>query len=113
VYSGSDVLDDVGWYDANSAATSQVNGKQANAWGLYDMSGNVYEWAWDYYSDSYYSSSPGTDPEGAGSSFYRIFRGGAWHSISTSPRVSNRSRNTPDTRGNYLGFRIVRTVPAN
>lgn len=98
MYSGSDKLDEVAWYKDNSGEkTHEVAGKKANAKGLYDMSGNVWEWCWDRYSEF----SP-----------RRVYRGGSCSYISDLCAVSSRSRGSylPDFGDHDLGFRVVRTV---
>jgi formylglycine-generating enzyme required for sulfatase activity len=113
LYAGSTVIGDVAWYDSNSGLTPHtVATKASNACGLYDMSGNVWEWTQDWYSSSYYSSSPGTDPGGATSSLYRVLRGGTWRNNHTSARVAYRNRNDPPYRYDYdFGLRLLRTSP--
>ena len=85
-------LDAVAWYTSNSGGkTHEVGQKQPNAFGLYDILGNVWEWVSDWNATSY---PPGaaTDPHGPSSGEYRVLRGGSWHSISRHPRVSYRPR---------------------
>ena len=80
-------------------------------YGLYDMSGNVYEWTWDWYDSDYYRSSTMTDPQGPSNGSYRVYRGGCWHNRAESTRVSNRNRGTPDYSNYPLGLRLARTNP--
>jgi formylglycine-generating enzyme required for sulfatase activity len=101
-------LGDYGWYDKNSGGTTHpVGGKKPNGWGLYDMHGNVFEWCQDWYGD--YPSGSTTDPTGAASGSYRVYRGGGWFLISDYCHSAYRFRLTPDYRISYLGFRVLRS----
>jgi formylglycine-generating enzyme required for sulfatase activity/TolB-like protein len=106
-YSGSGSVDAAAWYNGNSGgATHPVKTKGANSLGLYDMSGNVWEWCWDRYGG--YSSGAQTDPAGASSGAARVWRGGSWNYVAENARVANRSGSTPSHRSSLLGFRLVR-----
>ncbi len=108
VYAGSDRVDEVGWYEGNSGGkTHPACGKRPNGWGLCDMTGNVWEWTWDWFAGS---RSGGTDPAGPASGSYRVFRGGSWYSVAQSARVARRDYDSPGFRRHDLGFRLVRSL---
>ena len=111
-YAGSKDLGSVGWFMDNSGGeTHPVGQKAPNGWGLYDLSGNVWEWCWDWVDYSAYQSGTMTDPVGPQSGASRVSRGGSWNDRPRYARVAVRGRSTPGTRNRYLGLRLVRKSP--
>ncbi|MBF0451420.1 MAG: formylglycine-generating enzyme family protein [Candidatus Magnetomorum sp.] len=126
-YRNAPALDSIAWYGGNSCVSYSggyncsswsekqytctscgphpVAQKQANAWGLYDISGNVYEWCSDWYNS--YSTLPVTDPVGPDTGSYRVIRGGGWGSGARNCRSANRNGFSPGLGINYVGFRLV------
>ena len=106
-YSGSNNINDVAWYNDNSGGnTKPVGTKAPNELGIYDMSGNVWEWCSDWFGA--YTANAKTNPTGPSTGTYRVLRGGCWkHSFAAECRVAYRSITNPYDRGDYLGFRLV------
>lgn len=97
------------WYDTNSGGeTHPVGQKKPNAWGLYDVHGNVWEWCNDWYNSSYYQNSPRNDPSGPGSGSNRVFRGGSWDYVAPNTRAADRYYADPSRRYGGVGFRLLR-----
>ena len=107
-YAGSNTVGDVAWYTSNTndTGTREVKTKQANAYGLYDMSGNVWEWCWDWYG----SINSTTDSAGSAFGSGRVRRGGSWFGGGISCAVSDRSSSSPYDRGSFYGLRVVRNA---
>jgi formylglycine-generating enzyme required for sulfatase activity len=102
-------LDEMGWYDGNAGGkTHPVGQKKPNAWGLYDLHGNVWEWCQDWLDK--YPSAAVTDPIGLNTGSGRVFRGGSWNYTAADCRSANRLGFSPGDGFYYLGFRLVRTA---
>nr|WP_318707227.1 SUMF1/EgtB/PvdO family nonheme iron enzyme [uncultured Treponema sp.] len=107
-YSGSDTIDEVAWYSSNSSnKTHEVKGKKANSLGIYDMSGNVWEWCYDWFG----TVSSSTADTGKSSGSLRILRGGSWYNYASDCAVSYRYYEIDQSfRFNCYGFRVVRSA---
>ncbi|MBQ1983294.1 MAG: SUMF1/EgtB/PvdO family nonheme iron enzyme [Spirochaetaceae bacterium] len=112
-YSGTSDVTELGkyaWYTDNSGSKTHIVGQMSpNAFDLYDMSGNVCEWCWNWFTDSYDTGKEGgSDPTGASAGSYRVYRGGSWDRNSDLCAVSCRDHYFPYDRDRNLGFRVVR-----
>ncbi|WP_373552783.1 SUMF1/EgtB/PvdO family nonheme iron enzyme [Haliscomenobacter sp.] len=111
IYSGGNELDELGWYDDNSLIngvlrTHPVEQKKKNPWGFYDLSGNVWEWCWDWYDS--YDLEQKLNPQGAKEGSGRVLRGGSWYDDAVGARVAYRNDVDPDNRNDNIGFRLAR-----
>ncbi len=108
-YSGSNNVGEVAEYEGNNnKSTKPVAGKKPNELGIYDMSGNVWEWCGDWYDSNYYKNSPSNNPTGPSSGSFRVYRGGSWCHDASRCRVANWLYHYPGSSPYYLGFRVVR-----
>ena len=105
------LLGNIAWCDSNNSpsGTKPVGGKAANAFGMYDMSGNVDEWCNDWYCDYIDIDFGRIQPTGPTTGDFRVRRGGCWHGYSYNCRSSTRNGVGPDNRFSFIGFRVART----
>lgn len=107
----SPTLDGIAWFCGNAGGSTHPAGaKDANAWGLHDMLGSVYEWCHDWSGGSDYSAGAATDPWGLPSGAWRILRGGSWYDEARYARAAARGSAAPTSRDQLYGFRVVRTL---
>lgn len=110
-FAGGNEINEVGWFIDNAGSkTHPVAAKKPNELGLFDMTGNVWEWVWDYYDENYYAHSPAVNPQGPNTGSYRVMRGGAWFNYGNYSQVTTRQNHAPGFRQNSVGFRVARTL---
>ena len=114
IYPGSNNADSVAWYLANSQGRPhKVGTKKPNELGVYDISGNAFEWCWDYYNPDYYKNSPENNPHGPDKGIHRIYRGGYFNSDLDFIRITKRFALAPNLRTGLIGIRLARNANAN
>jgi len=108
IFSGSNNVYAVAWFKGNSKQTHKIGTKKPNELGLYDMSGNVFEWCWDGYNENYYFSNQNFNPKGDEKKWAKVYRGGSWDHKSDYCKNVRRAKCDSWQKWNYLGFRVVR-----
>ncbi|MBC8465674.1 PEGA domain-containing protein, partial [bacterium] len=113
-FSGSDDIEFVGWYKKNSKdKVRKVGGKNPNLLGLYDMSGNLFEWCYDWYLDPYFVNCPVSNPMGPKDGWSKVLKGGSVDSQKRECEVTQRFKSTKETSKFYIGFRLARPEKAS
>ncbi len=111
LYSGSADPNVAAWIESNAGQTTHpVGKKQPNGLGIFDMSGNVFEWTADWYAEDFYAKSPAKSPVGPAVGKFRVNRGGSWYVEATGSRTTARGSNEPDKKSSNLGLRLVAPV---
>lgn len=107
----SDLLEEYAWFSYTSNRSTQVVGtKKPNAFGIYDMLGNVREWCHDWYDPKYYQKSPVNDPQGPAKGEFKTMRGGSWHCVPRLTRTTQRYHHIPSSKSFLIGFRLVKQI---
>jgi formylglycine-generating enzyme required for sulfatase activity len=110
IYSGSNNVDEVAWYSSyGGIKTKPVARKKPNSLGLFDLSGNAWEWCWDWYATDYYSKSEQTNPQGPGIGISKVLRGGSWGYGPSVVKVDTRAHQYLDHEDFYTGFRLAKS----
>jgi sulfatase modifying factor 1 len=108
IFSGSNNLDEIGWYSHSGRKTHPVGQKQPNELGLYDMCGNVWEWCSDLFKS--YATTTQTNPLGLPEGLFYLLRGGSWFNLASVFRITDRNWDNPDNHDDYYGFRVVSSL---
>ena len=109
-FSGSNNAGEVAWYEKNSMKPQPVGQKKPNEIGIYDMSGNIWEWCWDRYDFDYYNKSPEKNPRGPSTGKHRAIRGGSWGHTVNNVTSTIRIIFEPHQEFSFIGFRLVKNV---